>query len=128
MNVCVYGAGAIGGSIAARLFASGARVTVVARGAQLAAIRERGLILLAGTARIEARVPCTDDPATLAAQDLVIVALKGHQLPSIARPLGRLLESGAHVVFAMNGILWWFADGMPLTLPAAFADALDPGG
>jgi 2-dehydropantoate 2-reductase len=56
------------------------------------------------------------------------VTLKGHQLPAIAEPLRRMLESGAPVVFAMNGILWWFADGLPLEMPSAFADSLDPRG
>ena len=128
MNVCVYGAGAIGGSIAARLAASGEDVSVIARGAQLEAIRERGLIVLAGGARIEARVRCTSDPAQLGPQDLVVVTLKGQQLPAIAEPLGRMLDAGAHVVFAMNGVLWWFADGLPMHVPPAFADVLDPGG
>jgi ketopantoate reductase len=63
MNICVYGAGAIGGSIAARLFASGEKVSVIARGAHAEAIRERGLTVLAGDSRIEARVRCAGDPA-----------------------------------------------------------------
>jgi len=128
VKVCVYGAGAIGGSIAARLSASGAEVSVIARGAQLEAIRERGLVVLAGDARIEARVRAVADPAELGPQDLVVVAVKGHHLPSIARPLGRMLAAGAPAVFAMNGILWWFADGLPVTMRPEFADALDPGG
>jgi 2-dehydropantoate 2-reductase len=128
MNICVYGAGAVGGSIAARLFASGESVSVIARGAHAEAIRQRGLTVLAGGSRIEAQVRCAGDPAELGPQDLVVVTVKGQQLPAIARPLGRMLESGAHAVFAMNGILWWFADGLPLRLPPAFADSLDPGG
>ena len=132
MNVCVYGAGAVGGSIAARLSAAGqdgsVSVSVVARGAQLEAIRERGLTVISGDKRIEARVHGVDDPAMLGPQDLVVVTVKGQQLPAIAAPLGRMVESGARVVFAMNGILWWFADGLPLRLPVAFAERLDPGG
>ena len=128
MNVCVYGAGAVGGSIAARLAASGENVSVIARGAQLDAIRERGLVVLAGDQRIEVRVRCTGDPAELGPQDLVVVALKGQQLPAIAEPLGRMLAAGAHVLFAMNGVLWWFADGLPFTVPPALAQSLDPRG
>ncbi len=101
---------------------------VIARGAQLDAIRERGLIVLAGDARIEARIRCIGDPAELGPQDLVVVTVKGQQLPAIAEPLGRVLDAGAHVVFAMNGLAWWFADGLPLHAPPAFADSLDPGG
>ena len=132
VHICVYGAGAVGGSIAARLHAAGNSVSVIARGAHAAAIRERGLTLLAGETRSVARVRCVDDPAELPRQDLVVVAVKGQQLPAIAAPLGRLVESGAYVVFAMNGILWWFGDGLPTRLPAdlsrSLAEALDPGG
>ena len=128
MNICVYGAGAVGGGIAARLQAAGENVSVIARGGHAAAIRERGLTVLTGNDRIEARVHCAADASELGPQDLVIVTLKGHQLPAIAEPLRRILESGAPVVFAMNGILWWFADGLPLEMPSAFADSLDPRG
>ena len=100
---------------------------MIARGAHAQAIRQHGLTVIAGDSRIEARVACLDDAAELGPQDLIIVAVKGPQLPAIARPLGRLLESGAHAVFAMNGILWWFADGLPLEMPAGFLEALDPG-
>jgi 2-dehydropantoate 2-reductase len=128
VNICVYGAGAVGGSIAARLSASGENVSVIARGAHADAIRWRGLRVLTGDSRIEARVRCASDPAELEPQDLVVVTVKGQQLPTIAAPLGRMLEAGAHAVFAMNGILWWFADGLPLRVTRAFAESLDPGG
>jgi 2-dehydropantoate 2-reductase len=65
MNICVYGAGAVGGSIAARLVVSGENVSVIARGAHAEAIRERGLTVLAGDSRIEARVRCAGDSAEL---------------------------------------------------------------
>jgi 2-dehydropantoate 2-reductase len=128
VNICVYGAGAVGGSIAARLSASGENVSVIARGAHLDAIRQRGLAVLTGDSRIDARVRCTSDPAELAPQDLVVVTVKGQQLPAIAAPLGKMLERGAHAVFAMNGILWWFTDGLRLCVTPKFAESLDPGG
>jgi 2-dehydropantoate 2-reductase len=128
MNICVYGAGAVGGSIAARLSASCENVSVIARGAQADAIRQRGITVLSGDSRIEARVRCVSDPAELGPQDLVVVTVKGHQLPAIAVPLGKMLEQGTHAVFAMNGILWWFTDGLPLRVTPAFAESLDPGG
>ena len=118
MNVCVYGAGAVGGSIAARLAAAGENVSVIARGAHAEAIRQGGLTVLSGDSRIKARVRVASDPSELGAQEVVIVAVKGHQLPAIAKPLGRMLESGAHAVFALNGVQWWFADQLPLRLPS----------
>ena len=78
MNVCIYGAGAIGGNIAVMMAAARvAEVSVVARGAHLAAIRERGLTLRSGGKDTTVRfAAATDDPSTLPKQDLIVVALK----------------------------------------------------
>jgi 2-dehydropantoate 2-reductase len=108
MRVCIYGAGAIGGHLAARLAASGAAVSVVARGAHLEAIRSRGLRLIAQGKEIEARVLATDDPRELGPQDAVFVTVKAYALPSIAAKLPALLGSHTTVVFALNGIPWWY--------------------
>lgn len=128
MKICVFGAGAVGGHVAARLARGGADVSVVARGANLAAIQARGLTVRAPDATFDARVTASDDPAVLGPQDAVIVTLKAPALPSLARGIGPLLGPDTPVVFAMNGIPWWYFhaeggphDGMRL-------DRLDPGG
>src|SRR5579872_7163166 len=72
MKICVYGAGAVGGHLAARLARAGNEVSVVARGAQLEAIRKRGLTLLLGGERLTAAVRASDNPAELGPQDYVI--------------------------------------------------------
>lgn len=128
MKIAVYGAGAVGGSLAARLALAGNAVSVVARGPHGRAIREAGLTLLAGDRHDTVRVACVEDPAGLAPQDLVFVTVKSHQLPPIAQPLLRLAKPSAPLVFVMNGIPWWFADDLPVAMPAAAAAALDPGG
>lgn len=79
MKICIFGAGAIGGYLAVLLKRGGADVSVVARGKQLEAIRARGLVLQVDGVKKQARMPATDDPATLGPQDYVIVALKAHQ-------------------------------------------------
>ena len=96
-SVCVYGAGAIGGALAARFASaeklSGTRVSVVARGAHLAAIRRSGLRLSSanGSDPIVARVAASDDAVELGPQDLVVSTLKGHQLSAAAPGLAALL-------------------------------------
>jgi len=86
MKVCIFGAGAVGGHIAVRLLESrAADIAVVARGATLRAIRSRGLTLRSGEKEISVKVPvATDDPFTLAPQDLVVVTLKAPALPEAA--------------------------------------------
>src|SRR6185436_20849213 len=101
MKVCVFGAGAIGGHAATRLIAArAAEVSVVTRGAQLEAIRARGLKLLSGGKEITGKpVAATDDPSTLPPQDVVIVTMKAHSLPAVAATLGRLVAPQGTIVF-----------------------------
>lgn len=115
MRVCIYGAGSVGGHVAVRLLAArAAEVSVVARGTQLAAIRQHGLTLRGG-GRDTSAVPAaaTDDPASLPPQDLVIVTLKAHALPAEAARLARLLAPRASALFVVNGIPWWWNYGLP---------------
>src|SRR5258708_14125788 len=76
MKICVYGAGAVGGHLAARLARAGNEVSVVARGAQLAAIQHRGLTLMLGGDRLSAPLRASADPAELGPPDVVILTLK----------------------------------------------------
>ncbi len=129
MRICIFGAGAVGGHLAARLSAAGHAVSVVARGDHLAAIRERGLVLLRGDQRIEARVKASDRPAELGPQDIVISTLKANALPALAGAIGPLLDAGTAVVFAQNGIPWWYANGLAAARPRPpDLSRLDPDG
>lgn len=131
MKVCVFGAGAIGSNLAVRLIRAGkAEVSVVTRGAHLAAIRARGLTLRAeGRDVTERPVAATDDPGTLPPQDCVIVTLKAHSTPGVAGQIARLLAPDAFAVFAVNGIPWWWHYGRAgLAGPAASLPLLDPQG
>lgn len=108
MKICVFGAGAIGGHLAARLFKGGAEVSVVARGAHLAAIQARGLTVRARDGETVARIAASDDPAALGPQDAVIVTTKAPSLGTVARSIGPLLAADTPVAFVMNGIPWWY--------------------
>jgi 2-dehydropantoate 2-reductase len=115
MKVCIFGTGAIGTHVAARLTAAGgSEVSVIARGAQLDAIRASGVTLLAQGREIKGRpAAATDDPATLPPQDLVIVTLKATALPGAAAHIAGLLAPAGCAIFALNGIPFWWSEGLP---------------
>jgi 2-dehydropantoate 2-reductase len=129
MRVTVFGAGAVGGNIAARLAAAGDPVSVVARGESLAAMRRDGITLHAGPETIRARVDASDDPRDLGVQDLVIVTAKATDPERLAASLAPLVGPDTDVVFAQNGIPWWYgvelSPGRPVPPDLGF---LDPGG
>ncbi len=127
MRVCVYGAGAIGGHLAARLARGGATVSVVARGAQLRAIQNDGLTVQAPDARFTVRVAASADPAELGVQDAVLVTVKAPALPSVAAGIAPLLGPETPVVFVMNGIPWWYFDRQGGALEGTRIAGLDPG-
>ncbi len=128
MKVCVYGAGAIGGHLAARLAAGGSEVSLVARGAQLAALRSCGLTVRAPEATLHTTPVASADPRELGRQDAVIVAVKAPALPAVAAAIGPLLGPDTEVVFAMNGVPWWYFDHHGGPLEGRALPTLDPGG
>src|SRR5262249_48254782 len=87
VKICVYGAGAIGGLIGARLALSGEEVTLIARGPHLKAMQEKGLRLIAEGKTETVRLRCTDDAREVGPQDYVILSVKAHALKSIADPM-----------------------------------------
>jgi 2-dehydropantoate 2-reductase len=115
MKVCIYGAGAIGGFIGARMAATGnCAVSAVARGATLQALREHGWRLRQGGELLRAPLAAAaEDPRELGAMDLVVVAVKGPALADVAQRIGPLLGAHTVVLPAMNGVPWWFAQSTP---------------
>ncbi len=128
MRICVFGAGAIGGNFAARLAEAGNEVSVVARGAHLAAIKANGLSLTAGDKKIVARVKASDNPADLGTQDAVLVTLKSSGQHVLPDAIGPLLRDDTMVAFVQNGIPWWYGDGLNGRPQAPELSRLDPGG
>lgn len=128
MRICVVGAGAIGGLFAVRLAGTGAEVAVVARGPHLAAMRERGLKLLEGGAERVVRVRATDRIEELGPQDLVVLAVKAHQLAPVAPQVPALLGPGTVVLTAQNGIPWWYFFGHGGAHEGTRLESVDPGG
>ena len=130
MNICVYGAGAVGGLIAAWLARSGHQVSVVARGRQLEAIRSHGLrVRERASGRVESHaVRAESDPAALGPQDYVVVSVKAQSLAQVAERIGPLVGPHTSIITAMNGVPWWFFDRLEFGGGKLRLESLDPGG
>ncbi len=128
MKVCIFGAGAIGGHLAARLALGGAQVSLVARGANLAAIRANGLCVEAHDGVHLSRPAASDDPAALGPQDVVLVTVKSPALPAVAAGIAPLLGPRTAVAFVMNGIPWWYFDRHGGPHDGMRLEEADPGG
>ena len=109
MRIAIVGAGAIGGLLAVRLANSGQDVTVIARGAHLAAIRSHGLKLLHPDGHEEvARVAATSDCAEAGVHDAVFLCVKANQIAAVAPSMRALYGAGTPVVTMQNGLPWWY--------------------
>ena len=129
-RICIFGAGAIGGYLAAALHEAGAEVSLVARGPHLEAIRAEGLGLEKDGTTTRYYLPASDRPADLGPQDYVVLAIKAHTIAIIIDDLMPLLGPDTAVVPAVNGLPWWYfhkaqtgtvLDEKPL-------QSVDPGG
>lgn len=130
MRICIYGAGAIGGYLGACLAARWPDdVVLVARGARLTALR-RGGIEVRGPGDESRTVPvqCTNEPASLPAQDVVFLTTKAHDAPRAAEGIARLLGPDTIVVTAMNGVPWWYFDGLDGPYRNLRLRSVDPDG
>lgn len=129
MRICIFGAGAVGSHFAVRLALAGHEVSCVMRGPHLAAMKADGLCLRVGDNEFRAKVAASDDPASLGAQDVVISTLKATALNGLVHGLPPLLREDTAVVFAQNGIPWWYDIGLSVDLPKPpDLGFLDPGG
>jgi len=128
MKICVYGAGAVGGLIAAWLTKAGHEVSVVARGGHLTAIREKGLRICSDGKEFSVKINADSNPAPLGPQDYVIVAVKGQSMLEVAAGIAPLLGPGTSIVTAMNGVPWWFFDRLAFGGGKLRLETLDPGG
>jgi 2-dehydropantoate 2-reductase len=129
MKVCIVGAGAIGGLLAVRLAGSGSEVSVVARGAQLEAIRAHGLTLIAEDGSEQTlRLPASQSFSDLGAQDVVVLGMKAHQVSAVAPDLAPLLGPETSVVTTQNGVPWWYFQKLDGPHRGRVLESVDPGG
>ncbi len=128
MRVAIFGAGAIGGYLAVKLHQAGANVTVIARGPQLAAIRERGLTLRSEGNTVTVPLAGTDRAEEAGPQDYVIATLKATGLASAAPQIAKLMGPETALVTAINGIPYWYFYGQEGPWQDRIIESVDPGG
>ena len=128
-KICVFGAGAIGGYIGARLaHHAEADVSLVARGAHLAAMEAKGLTLKQGGETFTVHPRVSPDPKTLGPQDYVIVTVKAHALPLVLDQFQPLLGKDTALLFAQNGLPWWYFYKHGGPYDGRRIESVDPGG
>ncbi|MEJ8835433.1 2-dehydropantoate 2-reductase [Ramlibacter sp. AN1133] len=127
-KVCIYGAGAIGGWVGAKLAQAGCEVSVVARGATLQALQTEGLRLDEAGHTLRAPVRASASPAELGVQDLVVIAVKAPAMAEVARAIRPLLGPDTIVLTAMNGVPWWFFQGFGGRFAGTRLKSIDPDG
>jgi 2-dehydropantoate 2-reductase len=131
MRLCILGAGAIGGTIGARLALAGEQVTLVMRSeAAREAIRRRGLELIEpdGTSRIVRTVAAVATPAEAGAQDAVFLGVKAHQIPALTPGIRDLFDAETAVISLQNGVPWWYFQGLEGSHAGLRLASLDPQG
>ena len=129
MKVCVVGAGAIGGLVAAKLQLGGERVSVIDREPQVVAVMNWGLRLRWCDGSVyEAKVEAYERAADAGKQDLVVLAVKAYDLEHVARDIGHLLHPDTMVMTLQNGIPWWYFQRMGGRLDGTRLQSVDPTG
>ena len=134
MKICIVGAGAIGGMLGARFAQAGHEVTLILRGANLAAVQQNGLKLIEedGSELLVKPIKATSVMADAGIQDVVILTLKAHQVAAIAAELPALMHAGTRIVTMQNGIPWWYFHKLPGELGQRYqgthVKAVDPDG
>jgi 2-dehydropantoate 2-reductase len=129
MRVAIFGAGAIGGYLAAKLAAAGqADLALIARGEHLAALRDQGLRLIEGDTDRIFPVTATAEPAELGVQDYVVLTMKAHSVPAALPSLAPLIGPDTAVVTMQNGIPWWYFYRLGGPHDGTRVEAVDPGG
>ena len=131
MKVCIVGLGAVGGLFAAWLGTKvpAGRVTLsaLARGQTLKAVQRDGLVLVSDAGEQTVPLRASDDASLLGPQDLLIVAVKGPALAAVAPSVRALMGPQTLVLTAMNGVPWWFFDGLAGACQGLRLDSVDPG-
>lgn len=128
MKICIFGAGAIGGYMAAKLVQAGADVSIVARGAHLEAIQAQGLTLLEeGADPVTVQVRASAEAADLGPQDYVIVTLKAHSVPPVVGRMKPLIGPETTMVSGVNGVPWWYFHKIGGPLEGTRLQSVDPG-
>lgn len=128
MKIAIFGAGAIGGFLGARLAQAGVEVTFIARGPHLSAMQSDGVRLISGGRTETVRVRALAEAAAAGKQDAVIVTLKAHALPAAAPEIARIFGPETMLVTGINGVPYWYFYGLDGPWRDRRVNSVDPGG
>ncbi|MFM1991405.1 MAG: hypothetical protein RJA99_4362 [Pseudomonadota bacterium] len=130
MKIAVVGAGAIGGYLGAKLSLAGEEVVVVARNRNLEAISANGLklVLEDGSEQHAKDVRAVQVPADAGPQDVVLLAVKAHQVIDLLPAMRGLFGPSTMVVTLINGVPWWYFHKLAGPWEGRVLESVDPGG
>ncbi|HEY3730469.1 MAG TPA: 2-dehydropantoate 2-reductase [Steroidobacteraceae bacterium] len=130
MKIAIVGAGAIGGYVSVKLALAGEQVTCVVRGANLQAISRNGIKLIGsdGSEQVATSIRATNDYQAAGAHDLVILAVKAHQVAAVANDVPKLFGPDTMVVTMQNGIPYWYFHRHGGALAGSIVRSVDPSG
>jgi 2-dehydropantoate 2-reductase len=128
MSIAIFGAGAIGAYVGAALARGGEDVTLIARGAHLRAMQDRGVRVISPRGDFVAHPRATENVEAISEADVVFVGLKAYSVPKLAPCLGKALARGATTIWAQNGVPWWYFQSHPGPFAGLVLESVDPGG
>ncbi len=128
MKICIYGVGAVGGYIGARLARAGNEINAVAKGATLKALQQHGLRMQSENETFSVKINAVESPDALGIQDLVVIAVKATAMAAIAKQIAPLIGPETVVMTAMNGVPWWFFNDFGGDYSGMRLRSVDPGG
>jgi len=129
VKICIVGAGAVGGLMAAKFALAGEDVTVIDRGAHLTAIKDKGIRLESADGTVQTAIlKATDTAAQAGKHDFVVLAVKAHHLDQVAADVDCLLETNTAIITIQNGLPWWYFQKLGGPYEGRMLSTLDPGG
>ena len=130
MKIAIIGAGAIGGLVGVKLALASEDITFMVRGANLQAIRANGMKLVDhdGSEHVARNVKATNDYAEAGVQDVVVLAMKAHQVEAVVDELPKLLGPQTLIVTMQNGVPFWYFHGVGSELAGTVVKSVDPAG
>ena len=108
MKICIIGAGATGGYLGVKLIKAGLDVSLVARGAHLEAMKDKGLTLIENEKKIVCFPKCSENMKKLGKMDFIFITLKAYSIPGVVKEIVDMFHEDTSVITAYNGIPWWY--------------------
>ena len=129
-KICIFGAGAIGGYIAACLKKTDVAISLIARGPHKKAIEEKGLTLIKNGKSENFKFNVTDDPKTLDVQDYIFISVKAHSISNIVDNLSPIISDQTSIISTVNGLPWWYfyKSNTGTSLDNKYIESVDPNG